>query len=137
MQSPPPFTSSSTNPTAFERNHSAVSISTEIKPPNTNDYPPKAQSSSSNMANLNTTSQNANLVPSSSSGPPPVPSPTFSPLSPTSVHPNTRMQTDLMRALEQPFPNLKGGPNQTIGDSYISNAAPTESIAIPNVSGIF
>ena len=66
------------------------------------------------------------------SGPPSVPTPTFSPLSPTAIHPNTRMQTDLMRALEQPFINPKADPNLTIRDSDISNAAPTESIPIPN-----
>ena len=126
-----------TNPTkepAASLNEQSASTNT-VQPPALS--PTTAQLPSFNEANSQSVNQQTkpDFVPSS---PPSVPTPTFSPLSPTAVHPNTRMQTDLMRALEQPFINPKADPNQTIRDSDISHAAPTDSIPIPNAyaSGI-
>ena len=131
----PSLATTPTKEPAATLNEQSASANT-VQPPSaispTTAQPPSFNEANSHSANQQTKPE---FVPS---GPPSVPTPTFSPLSPTAVHPNTRMQTDLMRALEQPFINPKTNPKQTIRDSDISYAAPTESIPIPNAyaSGI-
>lgn len=123
VQPSPVSTSNSSNPAAFNPSYTlSAKYSYFTSPSNANSLPLATQPLSSKGL-------------TAPSGPPSVPSPTFSPLSPTGTHPNTRMQTDLMRALEKPFPNPNSDPNKTIRDSDFSHAAPTDSIPIPNVSG--